>query len=483
MTLQLTFLGHQSWLVTAADVAVLIDPILGSHIGATLRLPVHPPREICVDALPPIDLIVLSHEHNDHTELSSLDRLDRSIPVLVAPLMPAVVVRAIEALGFAVHRAHHGEALTAGPLSLVLLPGGADAPVSEERVAQILITEDNGPAVLFGVDTVPAAEVVDLMNRGALPVPDAVVVANNTQLPPVGLACSARNLSDAADATALDVITALCVAWGAALPGRPTVLLCGGGFFDDHELGVPFRHSHLPTLAATARALDLPTWGPLPGTRYQVHPGGAITEDTHPAVILEEFTPRSPPRSVPLRAVLPPLQADAWHPTLTRVQQALNTVVPALLAHPAGRAILATHHHAGRWMGPRRLLVQLLGGPGEQSAGLALDLSTARFEHCAQPTQAPHDAYPFGIVVHAQDLDALLRGDLLVWDVLGVALRHWSAAGPGLPAFLCAWASEAVRPVAMARVLCGQLAALGVHIDPDALLAPATEDPTRPTAQ
>ena len=489
-TLDLLFIGHQTWCVRHTDVTVLIDPILGDTMGHRARLPVHPPRTVDLPALGPIDLVVLTHEHNDHTDLRSLHRLDRTVPVLVAPLMPAVVVRAVERLGFTVHRADPDVALDAGGLQLQLLPGGRHFPVGEGRVAQVLLTATTaaGPVtVLVGVDTVVSAHTASRMHSGHLPAPHAVIVANNTQIPPLGVLGSVRDLlgSDPADGfTGLALLRELCVDYVASLPGTPAVLLCGGGFLDTHELGVPYRFDDHPRLAALARSLSFgrPVFGPQPGDLLRLSrtdSGVAFDEDTHPAVTVDDTlaaairarpTPTGP---LPLRSVLPDLPLADRAAALQRVDRALNALVPQLLTHPSGAAIVACHHHAGRTVGPRRLLVRLVGGPDGAVVWRALDLTESCFVPVTSIDEARvFDDWPFGFEVFLQDLDALLEGSLVVWDVLSIALRHWSADGPGVAHFLCAALGEAVRPRATAQVLARELTHLGVPTRAAQLLPP-----------
>ena len=236
--MELGFLGHQSWRVRSGDVTILVDPVLGEHMGHRTRVPVHPPRTIDIAALLPVDMVILSHEHNDHTDLGSLAQLPREVPILVAPLMPSVVVRAIERLGFTVHRADPEIGLSAGALHVQILPGPRRAPVSEGRVAQILLTETSETSesgaltVLMGVDTPISGATIQAIQTGRLPIPDVVLVANNTQIPPYGIIGSGRDLlgPDPAEGFAgVDLIHELCVQYVAQLPRPPAIVLCGGG--------------------------------------------------------------------------------------------------------------------------------------------------------------------------------------------------------------------------------------------------------------
>lgn len=84
----LAWLGHASFLVRMGGLTVLIDPVLG-NLGPVRRLT---PPGLGVDELPPIDLVLLTHNHRDHTDTWTLSRLPGS-PRYVVPLGNGAVVR------------------------------------------------------------------------------------------------------------------------------------------------------------------------------------------------------------------------------------------------------------------------------------------------------------------------------------------------------------------------------------------------------
>lgn len=85
-----TWIGHSSFLLQMEGVNVLLDPVWGGRASpvsfAGPRR--HVPPGIAFDALPPIDLIALSHDHYDHLDLYTVRRLVREQPaaVWVVPL-------------------------------------------------------------------------------------------------------------------------------------------------------------------------------------------------------------------------------------------------------------------------------------------------------------------------------------------------------------------------------------------------------------
>lgn len=91
-----TFVGHSTFLLQTAAGAILTDPMYGERagpfgIGGPRR--VRPPA-VAFDDLPPIALVLLSHNHYDHCDLPTLRRLAaRFDPVVVTPLGNGALVR------------------------------------------------------------------------------------------------------------------------------------------------------------------------------------------------------------------------------------------------------------------------------------------------------------------------------------------------------------------------------------------------------
>jgi L-ascorbate metabolism protein UlaG (beta-lactamase superfamily) len=84
-----TFIGHSTFLIQTAAGNVLTDPIYSEHAGPWNRLGprrVRPPA-IAFDALPPISIVLLSHNHYDHCDLPTLGLLAKRFdPLVVTPL-------------------------------------------------------------------------------------------------------------------------------------------------------------------------------------------------------------------------------------------------------------------------------------------------------------------------------------------------------------------------------------------------------------
>ncbi|WP_437950511.1 MBL fold metallo-hydrolase [Sorangium sp. So ce296] len=85
----LTWIGHASFLVTLGGARLLIDPIYRDGPGPLRRLA---PPGIPLGELPPVDAVLITHNHRDHLDTWTLSRLG-SAPVYVAPVGHEAVLR------------------------------------------------------------------------------------------------------------------------------------------------------------------------------------------------------------------------------------------------------------------------------------------------------------------------------------------------------------------------------------------------------
>jgi L-ascorbate metabolism protein UlaG (beta-lactamase superfamily) len=91
-----TFIGHSTFLIQTAAANIITDPMYSERAGP---FGMFGPRRVrrpavAFDRLPPISLVLLSHNHYDHCDLPTLSALARRFdPAVVTPLGNAPLVR------------------------------------------------------------------------------------------------------------------------------------------------------------------------------------------------------------------------------------------------------------------------------------------------------------------------------------------------------------------------------------------------------
>ncbi len=81
--LAVLWVGHATCLVQMDDRFILTDPVLTATVGQLAQRLVEPGIE--AKAIPPIDAVLISHNHADHLSLGSLEMIEPKIRHLVMP--------------------------------------------------------------------------------------------------------------------------------------------------------------------------------------------------------------------------------------------------------------------------------------------------------------------------------------------------------------------------------------------------------------
>jgi L-ascorbate metabolism protein UlaG (beta-lactamase superfamily) len=96
-----TFVGHQGWLFASDRARVLFDGLLVEpfgHKGLVGR--VFPPRALDVARFPALDAVFVSHEHEDHFNVPSLNRLERAVPLYLSARSSTAARAIVAEMGF-----------------------------------------------------------------------------------------------------------------------------------------------------------------------------------------------------------------------------------------------------------------------------------------------------------------------------------------------------------------------------------------------
>ncbi|ASU81116.1 hypothetical protein CDG81_14285 [Actinopolyspora erythraea] len=77
----LTWIGHATYLLRVAGTGVVTDPVWSRRIPGVPRRLSEPGLEFA--RLPPVDVVLISHDHYDHLDAPTIERFPRDVTVLV----------------------------------------------------------------------------------------------------------------------------------------------------------------------------------------------------------------------------------------------------------------------------------------------------------------------------------------------------------------------------------------------------------------
>ncbi len=421
---QATFLAHQGWLFRAHGYSLLVDPLLTERFGhGGLLGQIYPPRKLDLAAFPPIDALVLSHEHDDHFDIPSLHRLDRRIPIYLSSAVSDTGRDLLRAMGFSrVLPLHPGREHRLGPLRLTTFAidhrgrGHGD----EWEVYPFILRDEQGDGSF--------ASSIDV------PPPTSMLLALSELAPRPGIWCYANNFTSAAHqrlgthtpapTSEPATLASLVLRRYAAIErewGQPAAaLICGAGWsFAGTRKAL--NHAVFP-LSSDALAQSLAALAPnsrciaaTPGLTISMRSGELVDikeGETFIKSLPREQWPERDYRST--LGILADYQAACGEPHFD------STCLPELLE---GLADLARFLYAG----PLFRALHSLGNDDTQNRYPALALRlrsdpaghafTLRYEpracafiacECADPVAT----FISGIECWASDLLALLRGEL-----------------------------------------------------------------------
>jgi L-ascorbate metabolism protein UlaG (beta-lactamase superfamily) len=122
--LRATWIGHASTLVEIDGQRLLTDPIWSERASpSTLVGPrrFHPPP-LPLEALPPIDLVIISHDHFDHLDMATVQALAARGARLVVPLGVGAHLEAWSIPAARVSELDWGESVRVGALEITATP-------------------------------------------------------------------------------------------------------------------------------------------------------------------------------------------------------------------------------------------------------------------------------------------------------------------------------------------------------------------------
>ncbi|HET7504747.1 MAG TPA: MBL fold metallo-hydrolase [Kofleriaceae bacterium] len=439
-----TYLGHQGWLVSGGQTRILVDPLLTDEYSPGFSAEIYPPRRLRLARFPPVDAIVLSHEHADHLSFPSLAQVSRAVPVILPARSARALATAIAGLEFRVVPSRPGDRFTIGDLDVRLLGGVSPLAQLDWEVTnlQILIADRRGHGSFFTyVDGWPTRESLAEIRR-TLGAPGIVCHANNL-MDWSCLELGARPPPPTAEQFAAEILDAEPLWWGEHRPSvsaicGPGLAFVGGDRWMNQILCVD---SERVRDVLGAAAPDRVFRAPAAGETFELTRG-----------VLRRIAPHT--------AFVRPLERAAW-PALrvARRRPWLTQFAPACgersLSGAAWSDVLVELDRLAAFLYRRELFHGVLAldhaPPGKRRPAFALVLrcdrddtahvleyqpEAQRFVRADAPR--PLETYALGLECWAPDLWRVLIGQMLPQRLLG-HLRTWSFSPTPLSPLFAIW--------------------------------------------
>jgi L-ascorbate metabolism protein UlaG (beta-lactamase superfamily) len=430
---EITFLGHQSWQFSAAGTTILLDPLLCDGFGQDPRgngFDVYPPRQLDFERCPAIDAVLFSHEHEDHFNVGSLERLDRRIPIHLSARSSSAAQRILLELGFEVVLMQPGQGFDVGGIRVL--------PLAQESLAGSHPGEWDSLALHIGdqaehgsffttVDHRPHARTFELLRQRGLR-PLAVAYADNEQDHSFAFPWAGSE----ADGTA-SLAAELRQLLERSIPrdNRPSaILVCANGMATRGELAWMNEVIwHRDPIAACSRLRQFGDLflAPLPGDTLSFHHGRRT-------------------RSLRRSPWVSPLAESSWPPHRgggqaaasfapatgrARLDEAARAALPAALDEFA-RFLYGSSLFTETYLldtdatGGRRPTMAFVLYEGDDVAVWAWDASGCRF--VPETSAHPEDQFVAGARCWASDLLAVLTVEMPAASLTLGRLSAWNAA-------------------------------------------------------
>lgn len=421
---------------------MLVDPLLCEDYGEAYALGyrMYPPRRLDAAAFPPVDALILTHEHDDHFDIPSLARLDRDIPVFLSMHSSSAAFQILRDMGFAVSPLVPGAPLRVSDLEIVAFCGDHLSINSDDEwdALPFIIRDLGGSGSLFSMVDIMMVPGHLAWAKACAARPGLVTWTNNT----LDWGFMAEYLADVA---AAESGTQPCIErmdtgrqmirshWGEPA----AMLMCAGGFTFQGERGWLNDRVFGIDVETVARVLG----SRHPGERFfSTIPGQTFWMESNRLVKVDERTPflGALPRAEWTARRHEPIAIPDYTPATGRRDLGdgdaarLDAALQELAAVLVGGILFRSLHSLLTVMtGNRKPTFALILRHGTDGAALVYEYDASACAFVPGVAEGTRDVYLACMACWATDLLAVLTGELGPISMAYGRARLWNALPQG----------------------------------------------------
>lgn len=151
------WLGHSSLIFELGDTRFMTDPVFGNAAPVPGIVTRYCPPPISRGELPPLDFIIISHDHYDHLEYATIRALRRSDIIFITPLGVGARLRSFGIKPEKIRELNWYESTTVGNTTVTATPGrhfsGRTLKDRYKTLWAGWVIENSGKKIFFGGDS------------------------------------------------------------------------------------------------------------------------------------------------------------------------------------------------------------------------------------------------------------------------------------------------------------------------------------------
>ncbi|MCC8382561.1 hypothetical protein GPY51_09020 [Photorhabdus laumondii subsp. laumondii] len=447
--MQLTFIGHQSWLISHKNTNILVDPVLGPTMGNSryIKFEIYPPRDIDISNMPSIDAVFISHEHVDHFDIDTLSIFPKGTDIYISLLMPSCIKTALEHLGHNVILHSFKKEIRVKDIKIKSFSAPYETILWESRVTQYLVSDINEEKYngFIAVDAIISEEYIEGIGD-QYPNPQWIIVANNSQCTPKQAQGAYTNLLPLESSRlsgknyrGVKLLNSILIDYLDGIPEETKILICGNGFINPRENYGPFLFSDNKVLSEIANQLSIKenVCGPYPGEVIEVIDGNLsislsswieLNKNKHLDLknkLIKYMDEESGVELSPFIPVLGELSETEEKNGLATIENELTDMARTLAIDPlVGRLVISMGNYINGELSDNRILIKFK----DKDFGYVYSVSSCQFTKTYTHENYLSE-YPFGVEIYIQDFVGLCLGKIQIWDLAGTSIRSWYLGG------------------------------------------------------